>query len=269
MTNSEFRQELDRINNHFSLFTNNIPRLLFLFDNLSESPNSLQWCTLGMLQRLLNSSIALHTLLPKYLENSVYDFAIGILIRPMALDGLIGMNLLRILKNGLSEKLEQEKLIDEVDHFCRGVLADGLVQTLQYFTQLKSNNLVEEDDLLKMYNHFAKEYSDFLFQPGGIGSIPKVRHSIEAKPFQHFNSVVKDQEMKAIAHSFYELYTIYSKYDHFGFLYFDVMNAERELKNDRISAAINLFVNHFANLCDLLQRVTPGNETIERIYLLL
>ena len=71
-----------------------------------------------------------------------------------------------------------------------------------------------------------------------------------------------------IGHNLYELYVIYSKYDHFGFLYFEVMNAEKKLKNDRIAAGVNLFVNHFANLCDLLQRVTPGNETIERIYLL-
>lgn len=267
MTNSEFNHQLDHLNNHLTLFEEYIPQLLLQFDNSLKSPNSIQWFTFGMLQRLLNLSIPLKTLLPEYLENRISDFAIGILIRPIVLDGLIGMNLLGVLKKGLAQKLEYKKLINEVDCFCKGALADGLIQTLQYFTQMKSNDLIEEDELFKMYNHFAEEYSDFLFQPAGINSMPKLRHPIKGKPFQHFDTLVKDLEMKAIAHRFYELFTIYSKYDHFGFLYFDVMRAEKELKNDRIKAAIDLFINHFANLCDLLERVTPENDTIKSVYL--
>ena len=268
MTISEFRHELDHLNNHFILFDNNIPQLLLQFDKLSESPNSLQWFTLGMLQRLLNSTIALNTLLPKYLVNGVYDFGIGILIRPIMLDSLIGMNLLRTLNNEISTKMRTEDVITKVDHFCKGALADGLIQTLKYFSQLESCGFVDIQELHKMYNDFSREYSVFLDQKNGINTMPKVRHTSVVKPNEHFKELVGDSDFRAIGKNLYELYVIYSKYDHFGFLYFDIMGGEKDLKNDRIAVAINLFVNHFANLCDLLQRVTPKNKIVEDIYLL-
>jgi len=268
MTNREFRIDLDRLNKHFNLFISNIPPLLLQFDNLSKSPNSVQWFTLGMLQRLINSSISLNTLLPKYVENSVFDFGIGILIRPIILDTLIGMNLLRTFKNKIDTNEETQAVIAEVDHFCKGALADGLIQTLKYFSQLESYGFVGKQDLHKMFNDFSQEYPDFLDQINGINTMPKARDPRIVKPNKHFQDLVEDSSFRNIGKNLYELYVIYSKYDHFGFLYFDIINGEKELKNDRIAVSINLFVNHFANLCDLLQRVTPNNRIVDDIYLL-
>jgi hypothetical protein len=250
---------------HLNYFEDNIPSALFQFYN--STPNSAQWFALGMLQRLRNTSVAIKTLLPEYLKNSGYDFSLGIILRPIILDALIGFNLYSLLKKGLAEKLERKELIDKVDFFCNAMLGDGLVQTLRYFKQMENHKLAEADKVKEMYNHFAVKYADFLIQPDGINTIPRPKHKIESKANSQFNTLAGDEDMKPIGHLLYDLYTVYSKYDHFGFLSFELIDSEKETKSDRIAATLSLFVNHYANLCDILQRVTPNNAVLHDIFL--
>ena len=261
MTDSEYSIAFK----HLNYFECNIPSALLQFQNIT--PNSAQWFTLGMLQRLLNASVAIKVLLPEYLKKSLYDFSIGIILRPIILDALIGLNLYALLKNGLAEKLENKKLIDKVDAFCNAILADGLIQTLKYFKQMESYGLAEADKLTEMYNHFSVKYSDFLIQACGINTMPRPKHKIESKANNQFKNLADDQDMKTIGHRLYGLYTIYSKYDHFGFLSLELSDNEKKIQSDRISATLSLFVNHYANLCDILQRVTPNDIVVKDIFL--
>ncbi|MEO7486977.1 MAG: hypothetical protein ABIU77_07735 [Ferruginibacter sp.] len=261
MTDTEYSTAIK----HLNYFEDNIPGALFQFQN--STPNSAQWFTLGMLQRLLNISVAIKTLLPEYLKKSVYDFSLGIILRPVILDALIGLNLYSLLRKGLAEKLENQNLIEKVDSFCNAMLADGLVHTLRYFKQMEANQLTGVNKLIEMYNHFTVKYSEFLIQLDGINTMPRPKHKIDSRANIQFENLANDQSMKKIGHRLYDLYTIYSKYDHFGFISFELLDSEKGIKSDRISATISLFVNHFANLCNILQRVTPNDKVINDIFL--
>jgi hypothetical protein len=251
-------------NKHLDYFENNIPSALFQFQ--LGSPNSIQWFTLGMLQRLLNATVAIKVLLREFKKNNINDFAIGIIMRPILLDTHIGLNLLAILKSGLSSNLKNEELIEKLDRFCNGTLSDGLKQTLNYFEQKESYGFIATKELNDIYNVFTAKYSDFLEQKDGINTKPKTKNGLDTKANSQFQNLAKDNDMKEIGHRLYDLYSIYSKYDHFGFLFFDVNNSEKEVKSERIFASISMFVNHYANLCDLLQRVTPNDTVITNIF---
>jgi len=216
-----------------------------------------------MLQRLAYSSKAIKKLLADYTDNPEFDFSIGVLIRPVILDSLIGFNLLAILKTCLAQNLEHDLTIEKINIFCNGILSDGLMQTLKYFNQLESYGLIASDDLRDMYNQFSVAYSDFLEQPEGKNTMPRAKYRIDSTANNQFRKLAVDPELKPMGHTLYELYNIYSKYDHFGFLFFEVYNYERDIKEKRMSAAISLFVNHCANLYDMLQRVTPKDQFIE------
>lgn len=245
---------------HLDYFEQFIPPTLSHFHE--KIPNSVQWFTLGMLQRLLYSSKAIKKLLSDYYDSPELDFSIGILIRPVILDSLIGFNLLAILKDCLAEKLHMDLIIEKIDKFCNGILSDGLLQTLKYFKQLESYGLIEADDLKGMYNQFSSNYTNFLAQPNGRNTMPEAKYVVNSKANNQFKILAQDLDLKPIAHSLYELYSIYSKYDHFGFLFFEIYNYEQEIKIKRISAAISFFVNHCANLYDMLQRVTPNDQFV-------
>ena len=66
MNDTDFNFEIEILNGHQGLFLGNIPTVLLQFENNQETPNSIQWFTSEMLQRLLNSCTAMARLLPEY-----------------------------------------------------------------------------------------------------------------------------------------------------------------------------------------------------------
>lgn len=268
MTNSEYTKTLK----HIEQFEKNIPNILFQFRN-NNPENSIQWFTLGMLQRLLYSSTAIKVLLPEYKKNSTIEFSIGIILRSILLDVLLAFKLYKLLKDGLSANLEIHQLFKELCFHSDSILTEGIIKTLIYFEDLKSQHLTDEAQLKKMYNKFTRDYPNLLIQPGGKGTKPQPRYKTEIKTDKTekksgkalFIDLSSDQEMKEITHRLYDLYIFYSKYDHFSLIGIEFSNYGKKTKSDRIIASISLFVNHYANLCDLLQRVTPNNLFIKEI----
>ncbi len=116
-----------------------------------------------------------------------------------------------------------------------GYISGGLKQTLNYFEQKESYGFIATKELNDIYNIFTAKYSDILEQKDGINSKPKIKNGLDTNANSQFQSLAKDKDMKEIGHRLYDLYCIYSKYDHFGFLFFEVNNSEKEVKSDRFS----------------------------------
>lgn len=250
---------------HLDFFTANTP--VALFQNLSEKiPSSVEWFTIGMIQRLVFSSRSLKLLLTNYEESEEHEFAIGIILRAILLDGLIGLNLLLVLKESLNAN-DMKHSIEKVNSYCMAVLGDSLVNTLKYFNGLHKDGLLELDALKDNFNEFTISYSEFLEQPDGTDSMPVAKYKISAASATgHFKQLSKDSDLRKIGRRFFDLYQIYSKYDHFGFLYHRLKNTDSSQKIGKIWSSIELFVNHYANMCDLLDRVTQNNPTVKNMH---
>jgi hypothetical protein len=253
-------------NSHLNYFIEEIPKSLSLFHE-TFVPNSVQWFTLGMLQRLLNSSTSIKILLKKYTKDGIIDFGVGIIIRSVLLDILIGLNLYKELKNGLVNIEDNNELVNSLDKFCIEVLSDGFSNTLDHFELLRKYEIITEKKLEELYNQFCENYSDFIIQDGKANSKPKVRNKKKVNAKELFMKSILDGHIKDIAKNVYELYMIFSKYDHFGFLSIEINNLDIESKLPRVEQSISLFVNHYANLVDLLHRVTPKTNILDDLLI--
>ena len=83
----------------------------------------------------------------------------------------------------------------------------------------------------------------------------------------NFKSLANDSDLKVLSHKLFDLYSLYSKYDHFGFMHFELMNIESHHKEKRIITSIEAFVGHYYIMADIFSRVTPGDEVVHNFYL--
>ncbi|HEY8658506.1 MAG TPA: hypothetical protein VIL78_05690 [Hanamia sp.] len=247
---------------HLNFFISHIPPILQHFNK--SDLNSAQGFSTGMLQRLFYASNSINKLIYEHDEYIINDFSIGIIVRSILLDSLIGLNFYKILKDNLHKSDKFLKI--ELNNFCNSVLSDGLRQTLDYYEQLKVEEVIKPEDLKNLYNVFSNKYNFFLEQSGGVGTKPNSKFKFFSKQKPPYKPIVSDAEMKGIALKLQELYNIYSKYDHFGILYFEIDDTSFESKSNRISASISLFVNHCTNLFDILQRVSINDNFVNSQY---
>lgn len=213
----------------------------------------------------MNASFSLKLILKNISEISELEFTAGITIRAIILDMLLGLNIYKLLKYNLSKGFSDNQLKDLTLEFCNGILADGLDKTIKDLNLANALKFFDDNRLNEVYNNFAKNHKQFLKPHAGNGEIPEIKYGRSYSPQALFNKLVGDPDMKKIA-GIYGLYLIYSKYDHFGILYFETLKFTNAEKLNRLGKAINLFVNHCANLFDILERASKKDKFIESQY---
>lgn len=243
---------------HLKFFITQIPLTLQYYHDKQVS--SIQYFSLGLLKRLFHASKSLNLTLENILQNPQLDFAAGLTVRAILLDTLISLNFYKLLKDNIKKgltDLEMEKLTNK---FCNTVLADGLRQTANYMELSKKLEFINETQLKDANNKFAKNYADYFEPHNGDGSMPKLKFDkCGAKDF--FEKLAGDSAMKPISR-IYGLYLHYSKYDHFGLLYFDVEKDLITEKIKRLEKSIRIFIRHYAWLYDILERVSQNDSFI-------
>jgi hypothetical protein len=120
-----------------------------------------------------------------------------------------------------------------------------------------------KEEVNVFYNNLAEDYSEFVHQPNGLNTKPLLIKK-PSKTKEVYKELQKDEDLKPISRMFYDLYSQYSKYDHFGFVYNILITQGDDTLIQRIKTSISLLVNHYVNLCDCLQRATPNNEIVFR-----
>lgn len=245
---------------HLNFFISHIPPILQHFNK--SDLNSAQGFSTGMLQRLFYASNSINKLIYDQDEYIINDFSIGIIVRSILLDSLIGLNFYKILKDNLHNS--DTFLKNELNNFCSSVLSDGLIITLKYYKGLEKESVINMGQLKNRYTEFSYKYDNFLEQRDGNGTLPysKFNFFSDATPFK---KLIPDLDLRPIALRLQELYNIYSKYDHFGILYL-IDDTSFESKLNRISASISLFVNHYTNMFDILQRVSINDNFVNSQY---
>ncbi|MBA3284396.1 MAG: hypothetical protein H0U27_04970 [Nitrosopumilus sp.] len=248
---------------HLEFFIRHIPITLKHYNK--KDVNSVQFFALGLLKRLLHSSKSLKLILENIPSNPDLDFTAGLTIRAMILDMLIGLNFFKLLKDNLAKKLSDENMMELAITFCDTILADGLENTITYLELSQSYGIINIRQLKEKYNNVARNYAKFLEPHSQNGVKPKVKFTRAPGTKTLFKEIAADAEMNNISR-IYDLYLFYSKYDHFGILYFDVENFPLSEKIKRIEKAVRLFINHCANLFDILERVSQKDTFVFSQY---
>jgi len=215
--------------------------------------SSVQLVCIGLLERLSHSSLALKTLLKEIDSNRSLEYACGIILRSMLLDALIVLNVYNILlENEASEKTlaEKEQTIKE---FCDTSLSDGLENTLQYLCLAKKFNIINQDELGDRYKNLVDGKSSFFEPYTDKSKQPMIRNDIEKpdRPIKLFKKIASKEEFKKLARV-YDSYLFYSKYDHFGILYYEISRQPYPKQLKRIREEIEFFILIQSILHDVL-----------------
>lgn len=246
---------------HLNFFNKLIPKTLLYFRN--KKIDSIQEFALGLLDRLNKSSEALSLIVKRIDKNPNLEFSAGIIIRAMILDMILSLNLYKILKDNLDKRLSGKELKALVEEFCNKVLADGLDNTAKSLKAAKEFGYINERQLKQVYNNFAFNHQRFLKQHTGNGEMIESKYGKGDSPTYLFKKLAEDSKMRKIAGVF-DQYLYYSKYDHFGVLYFETLKSTEEENKTRINKVIDLFVNHCLNLYDILDRASVQDVFIAK-----
>jgi hypothetical protein len=219
---------------------------------------SVQFFCIGLLERLANNSKALKVLLSEVHKNPALEFGCGIIMRSALLDSLIVLKLYSlILANEAGTKTQGEK--DAViKDYCDTILSDGLSNTLGYFKVAKDTHIITEEQYTDTLNEFAKKYEHF-FQPhAGDGSVPNLKIIKYYSPTNLFKDIAANPTLKELSKQ-YDAYLYFSKYDHFGILYYEVSRQNHLEQIDRIQKAIEFFVG-INSILHMTLRLNAGND---------
>lgn len=222
--------------------------------------NSIQFFSATLLERLAKASKGLKALLSVINNNQDFEFSCGIILRSSLLDILIVQNLYKILiENEESTKTEAEKE-EIVKEFCDKMLADGLEKTVKYIKAARDVNIINQQQLTDTYKNFVNNYQKFFEPYANDGTVPKIKAKYAfVSPDKLFKYLANTPKLKELS-KIYDSYLFFSKYDHFGVLYYETSRQSYLEKLNRIRRGVELFIGTQAIL-HLALRMHSSNDT--------
>lgn len=225
--------------NHLEFIISHTGKTSKHLDN-SELTSTQLFC-FGLLERLQNASLALKILLQTISCNPSLEFSCGIILRSCLLDSLIALNLYKILLDNEKGSKSEEEKENNVKEFCEENLSDGLSATIKYISAAKDANIITQSQLKETFKNMANNYSTFFKPYPDDGSIPLLKYSKYYAPAELFKNLANSQELKELT-KIYDEYLFFSKYDHFGILYYEVARQNFSEQMERIKKGIELFI---------------------------
>jgi hypothetical protein len=206
-------------------------------------------------------------------KNLKHEFSAGVLTRALLLDTLISMNLYKLIKDSETSGKPESEIEALVKDFCETILSDGLEKTFAYLKSAKDFGFIDEQNLKDSYNNMADVHKPFLNPYPGDGSKPDLKHKQFYAPTKLFQNLANTSDLKKVA-SLYDTYLYYSKYDHFGILYYQVVRENHGKKLKIYLNAIESFVAAQALLHVVLAKYSSNDDflnaqsALTNIYLL-
>jgi hypothetical protein len=191
--------------------------------------------SLCMLDRLNFSSESLMILMNQFNSNTKVEYSCGIIIRSVLLDYLIVLNAHEIYDRHLNDV---EKLYEELKGFAIMMLCDTVRNTLEHLESLESQ--FTQGDMQKMYTNIVDMNPECFEAYKKDGSKPKIKSKDKRSPKQLFNVLMKSKSLKNYR-GIYEIYLFYSKYDHFGQMFYQLSRKIPIGKLENIDRAIKEF----------------------------
>ena len=241
---------------HLSFITNSSIRIGNYYGE--KNVRSIEYICLGYIQRLRSYSKSIKILLEKEKDFVDVEVAIGIILRAQILDQITVLM--------LSDKIEKKS--DDINVFLARILSDGLSHTARYLEDIKHQTFVKENDydINKALLNLESKYNEILFRC----ELPEIEYRFDTKqklkPFS-----AKDEAGELIyLNGMYDKYLWYSKYDHFGILFFEAFSSSTDSKIKYIENQIKEMTLTLTILIGILvgNNTVEGNEFIKQEYLL-
>jgi len=194
-----------------------------------QKPDFITQFCLCMIERLNFSSVSLKALLKIALENSKVEYSCGIILRSVFLDSIILLNALEI-----TGKTDQG-MLSELNKFCFDMLGDSVKHTLVNFKDEYSQE--SQDTIKNMYSNLVAENLDFfeLYANDGTPPVPKDIRKYTNKELVGNIKKSKDFNQRV---DLYRAYLYYSKYDHFGHMFYSLSRKDFLIRLDNLNKAI-------------------------------
>ncbi|MBS1916678.1 MAG: hypothetical protein JST87_10370 [Bacteroidetes bacterium] len=193
--------------------------------------DNVMFFSLSMLDRLNFSSHSLKMLINDIERNTKIEYSCGIILRSVLLDYMILLNGVNIL---LTENKNVSKSLYD---YCSTWLADSIRHTIENIAILYAQHSKETRN--KMYINLINRNPDFFEKYSEDGNKPKLKIAKPSNVEKLFN-ILQSSELKTEA-KIYEAYLYYSKYDHFGQMFYELSRENFQGRLDRMKQAIAIF----------------------------
>lgn len=240
-------------------------RLEFVIDHTEQvtkhfngrERNEVMMFCMVMLDRLNFASEGLKVLLNGYLNNTKLDYPAGIVIRSVLLDHLIVLNAMEVYGNHLDDTT---RFGAEMQAYCLMMLSDSVKNTLDYFEMLEGT--VPADIMKNMYTNLVNMNPECFHPYTADGSKPVLKTTSYKSAKAIFKTLVNSKNMKSYA-SVYEAYLYYSKYDHFGQMFYSLARLKPLDHLAHIDQALKTFPRSLMFTITLLITFYPADEWLK------
>ncbi len=210
-----------------------------------------------MLDRLNLASYSLKILMERFSSNTKVEYSCGIIIRSVLLDYLIVLNAMDIYGKNLNDTAKWHQ---EMKAYCLMMLSDSVKNTLSYFDTLKTK--VPPEVMNKMYANLVAS-SPECFEPNNVdGGVPVLKTKDHRSPKTLFKTLLESKELKQYA-SAYEAYLYYSKYDHFGQMFYSLSRLSYLDRLALIDQALSVFPRSLMFTVTILLAIYPTDALLK------
>jgi len=159
-------------------------------------------------------------------ENALaHEFSIGLIIRTLCLDSLIIYDLTNTVNGFGNKSLGDAANYETVLNFARRGLAAGLNYATSTAEKAFKEGLFENDEHYKRYiDSFVHNHRGYFEEYKERGKVPKLKYSPLDNGW-HLTKRLLKTDFKFLS-GLYFAYDVYSKYEHYGLLYYDVKHGK-------------------------------------------
>lgn len=219
--------------------------------NGKEDITTIPFFCLGLLERLHAASKGLK-LLSLNIEDDYYlEYPAGLIIRTTLLDFLLVLKAYKIKETFLKDGKSVIDAEPSLTKYCNEIFADGVNHTIKYIENLESKSLITKNEAEHSYIDYSKRYNKFIGEYKGNNIKPETKFKNNYSPKNLFEELSDHPLLKSIAMN-YDTYLLYSKYEHFSIMSYDVIRREIPQKSQKLHEAIELFALHNYIICDLI-----------------
>lgn len=226
---------------------------IFLIGNKQikrDESDALIKCIYGFTDRLYLSLYNAKSLILSNLNDTEILFGLSLCLRTTMVDAILCIELTQLARE-CSVSMDFNPLISKCLHF----LSDGVNQAEGYLDRLRQSNRDVEAEHIDAVSLSMKEEIDLLYQKNQVPFV-KIKNT------QMRTLLVQSSHYNEYDKHFDVYYTLFSKVEHFGLIYFRWANYSIDKKEGSIYNAIRLCMIHYFNILVLFNVSGLENQFI-------
>lgn len=234
------------------------------FSGTKLDDNHIRTFCLIMIDRLNLVCEGINECFDHYNENNKIEFTIGLSLRAVLLDYLITM----VAHNQLKEDKEAGKsnfdIGNKLNRYCQGYLSEGIQKTFNHINLIGEE--IDASEKAQVYSALYYSNPNLFHTYHHDGSEPKLIYTSTLQNKQLFEKIRNSKTFKKVAWV-YHSYLYYSKYDHFGNMYYQLSRNHNVNKLQTMERAVTVLQAFMGSLVYIMLHVYPDDTVLKNLYL--